>query len=139
MARKKTPKKEIYTDYALEEGEQMALMEWAELEVGKYPELEWLYHNANGELRNKTVAKRLKALGVKPGIPDLCLPVSRGGYHGLYIELKRPSGEGKISDDQARCMEFLISQGYFVRVCLGFDEAVAAITSYLEKPYSKKL
>lgn len=125
-------KKELYTDYALEEGEQMALMEWAELEAVKYPELEWLYHNANGELRNKVVAKKLKALGVKPGIPDLCLPVPRGGHHGLYIELKRPDGKGKISDAQMSCMEFLICQGYFVRVCHGYDEAVATILAYLK-------
>lgn len=71
-----------------EEEEQAILFRWAELSRATMPELEMLYHIPNGGLRSKTEAARFKAAGVKAGVPDICLPVARGEYHGLYIELK---------------------------------------------------
>ena len=41
-----------------------------------------------GGKRDAKTATILKRQGVKAGVPDLHLPVARGGYHGLYIELK---------------------------------------------------
>lgn len=38
--------------------------------------------------RDKATAVALKRQGVKAGVPDICLPVARNGYHGLHIELK---------------------------------------------------
>ena len=72
--------------------EQMTLFSWAAMQSGKYPELNLLYHVPNGGSRHKAEAGRLRAEGVKAGVPDLCLPVARGQYHGLYIELKRQRG-----------------------------------------------
>ena len=68
---------------ASESQEQQALFEWAELSKRCFPELELLFHVPNGGARSKATAGRLKAEGVKPGVPDLCLPVPRGAYHGL--------------------------------------------------------
>lgn len=42
--------------------------------------------------RNKAEAVKLKQMGVKAGIPDLCLPVPMGMYNGLYIEMKYDTG-----------------------------------------------
>lgn len=77
--------------------EQTELFAWAELLRGRFPELRLLYHVPNGGSRNRIEAARLQAQGVKAGVPDLCLPVARGKYHGLYIELKRTRG-GRISE-----------------------------------------
>lgn len=73
---------------ALESVEQECLMRWVQFVAGKYPELELLYHIPNGGTRNKREAEHLRRQGVKAGVPDLCLPVPRGEFHGLYIELK---------------------------------------------------
>lgn len=80
--------------------EQMTLFSWAAMQSGKYPELNLLYHVPNDGSRHKAEAGRLRAEGVKAGVPDLCLPVARGQYHGLYIELKRQRG-GRTSDHQS--------------------------------------
>ena len=63
--------------------EQQSLFRWAAYQSGKYPELKLLYHVPNGGSRNKAEAGRFKAEGVKAGVPDLCLPVPRGEFHGL--------------------------------------------------------
>ena len=110
--------------------EQEALFRWAAYERGKWPELEKMYHIPNGGSRNKAEAARLKAQGVRAGVPDICLPAARGCYHGLYIELKRRNG-GRVSEAQREWIEYLENAGYCARVCHGWDEARETIEKYL--------
>lgn len=114
-----------------EDTEQAHIFEWAAWASGKYPELDLMHHIPNGGKRSKSEAARFKAQGVKAGVPDIFLPCARGGYHGLYIELKRTKG-GKISTAQKEWIDALRGQGYKVIVCYGFDEAREVIISYLE-------
>ena len=71
-----------------EGGAQEMLFRWITYQLDEYPELALLYHIPNGGKRDAKTATILKRQGVKAGVPDLHLPVARGGYHGLYIELK---------------------------------------------------
>ena len=112
-----------------EEREQIALMQWAAYQESVYPELHWLHHIPNGGMRSKATAGKLKAAGVKAGVPDLCLPVPRGGYAGLYIELKY--GKNKPSEHQLEWLEYLSGAGYKTAVCYGFEEARNVILEYL--------
>ena len=113
-----------------EKEEQTALMKWAVLSAGRRPELRLIYHIPNGGSRNAIEARNLKAQGVKAGVPDICLPVARKGYHGLYIELKRQQG-GRVSEAQDGWIKALNEQGYLAKVCAGFMEAVRLIEDYL--------
>ena len=110
--------------------EQQCLFRWAEFQSVRYPELKLLYHVPNGGSRKKSEAGRFKAEGVKAGVPDLCLPVARGGYHGLYIELKRLK-HSKTSEDQKAWIAQLNEQGYCAVVCKGWEAAAKVITEYL--------
>lgn len=112
--------------------EQATLFSWAKMVSHKRPELRLLYHIPNGGHRSKSEAARFKAEGVKPGVPDLCLPVARGPYHGLYIELKRQKG-GKVSDAQKEWIAALTTQGYLAEVCYGWKDAAALIEDYLDE------
>ena len=113
-----------------ESAEQQCLFRWAVYQSGRFPELALLYHVPNGGSRKKAEAGRFRAEGVKAGVPDLCLPVARGGFHGLYIELKRQKGS-KTSDDQKRWLSELGKQGYFTALCKGWEDAAKVITDYL--------
>lgn len=114
-----------------EDTEQAHIFAWAAWASGKYPELDLMHHIPNGGKRSKSEAARFKAQGVKAGVPDIFLPCARGGYHGLYIELKRTKG-GKLSAAQKEWIDALRGQGYKVIVCYGFDEAREVIINYLE-------
>ncbi len=113
-----------------EAAEQEVLIQWCEWRQVKYPELKLIYHIPNGGSRNKIEAVNLKKQGVKAGVPDLCLPVARKGFHGLYIEMKY--GKNRITKYQKEWLEDLKKQGYFVAVCYGAYEAEQVITEYLE-------
>lgn len=113
-----------------ESQEQIALFQWVNLQSHKYPLLELLYHIPNGGKRDIGTARKLKAEGVRAGIPDLCLPVSKGEYHGLYIELK--AGKNKPTANQCEWIEKLSKQGYYVAVCWGFEECRKVLIDYLK-------
>lgn len=114
----------------LESDEQKMLFRWAEYAVCTYPELGLLYHVANGGSRNAREAHNLKLQGVKAGVPDICLPVPRGGYGALYIELKRVK-RGRVSEEQRIWIDALSRAGNRAVVCKGFEEARKEIESYL--------
>lgn len=98
----------------------------------KWPELALLHHIPNGGRRDAVEARHLKEQGVKPGVPDLCLPVARGRYHGLYIEMK--TEKGHTSGAQDWWIEHLAAQGNFVEVCHGWESAVRVLEWYLSLP-----
>ena len=112
-----------------EADEQEALMQWAAVQSCKWPELQLLHHIPNGGKRNAAEAAHFKRLGVKPGVPDLCLPVPRQGYHGLYIEMK--CGRGKLSDCQREWLQALREQGYCCIVSYSWTDAAKQIEAYL--------
>ena len=115
--------------------EQRALFDWAAYAQNRWPELGLLYHIPNGGSRDPREAHNLRMQGVKPGVPDICLPVPRNGYAALYIEMKRKSG-GVLSDNQRVWLKALNRAGNRAVVCYGFDEARETILEYLrgEKP-----
>lgn len=90
-----------------------------------------MHHIPNGGYRSRAEAGRFKAAGVKPGVPDICLPAAKRGYHGLYIELK--AADGKVTDTQRAWLLALAKQGYFCRVCYGAEEAISVIAWYVKK------
>ena len=115
----------------LEDAEQRIIFQWAAMETAAHPELGLLYAIPNGGKRAIKTAIALKAQGVKSGVPDMCLLVARGGYHGLYIELKRQKGS-TVSETQKSWLTALAEQGYKAVVCKGAEEAIGTIKEYLQ-------
>ena len=115
---------------ASESEEQQALFEWAALKSGNFSELSLMFHIPNEGKRSKSYGGRLKAEGLKAGVPDIFLPVARGNYHGLFIEMK--SNKGKVLESQLCWLEQLRTQGFKTVVCYGWVEAAAVIEKYLQ-------
>ena len=109
--------------------EQISLFAWAERNKEIIPELGLMYHVPNEGKR--TNGGLLKMAGMKSGVPDICLPVARKDFHGLYIEMK--FGLNKPTKDQKAYMELLQQQGYKTAVAYGYEEAREIIRNYLAK------
>lgn len=115
--------------------EQAALIRWTAdpQSLILHPELHLLFHIPNGGKRNPAEARHLKQMGVKAGVPDLCLPVARHGFHSLWIELK--TKKGRTSEAQDGWLKELAQQGHAVYICRGWADAAYTISSYLsDKP-----
>ncbi len=111
-----------------EHQEQAALIQWFQV---AYPTIKTrLFAIPNGTNKSRAAASRHMAEGLRSGVPDLMLPIPRGDYHGLFIELKRSKG-GRLSDTQKDWLAFLSGQGYMAVVCHGFDEAKDVRGKYL--------
>lgn len=105
-----------------EEIEQTKVIQYCSLR--KLP----VYAVPNGGKRNAKEAYYMKLSGTKAGVPDLCFPAARQGYHGMYIEMKW--GKNKPTALQEEWIALLIENGYFVRVCYNFAEAKDVIDWY---------
>ena len=118
-----------------EHDEQRAVIDWRDLHLRQYPELDLLYSNLNGAMMGGgriggIRANREKAAGMRPGVSDLFMPVARHGYHGIYIEMK--TYKGTPSENQLEFINAVSEQGYYAIVCYGADEAIEILEWYVE-------
>lgn len=111
--------------------EQSTFVEWCDW--NRVP----VYHVPNGGSRNPAEAANLKRQGVKPGVPDLCIPVPADGYHGLYIEMKY--GRNKLTKEQRGWMDTLMRNGYMCFVCYSAERAIEATREYLRHAGDNRL
>jgi hypothetical protein len=123
---KQLPKKDTMSEHA----HQCAVMTWSRLALKQRPELDYLVAIPNGGARHIAVARKLKAEGVKKGFPDLQLNLPRGGFAGLFIELK--SLTGRTSPEQKEWLKRLNAGGNRAVVCKGWLAAQTEIINYLD-------
>ena len=124
-----------------EHTEQEAVFIWASMMEAQYPELRLLYAIPNGaklpRRKNKSgqwyspEGVKLKAEGMRPGMPDMALAVPRQGWHGLFIEMKN-GYKNKPKPHQVSLLDALSGQGYLATVCHSTAEAIETISDYLE-------
>ena len=110
-----------------ESQEQCAVIKWADAQ----PEIcGRLMSIPNGANKSPATAAKFKREGLRPGVPDLFLPIAKHEYHGLWIEMKRRKG-GKLSDAQKMWIEILRYEDYAAYCCEGADEAISTIKKYM--------
>lgn len=113
-------KKPVYA--SSEDAEQEAVVEYCDLL--HIP----IVHIPNEGKRSLSYAARMKKMGLRSGFPDLLVPLARGGYHGLFIEMKY--GKNKTTKEQKEWLERLSAEGYACTVCYNAAEAIKTIESY---------
>lgn len=117
-------KKAVIRDVPKEDEEQIVAATWLTKKNILF------FHVPNGGYRNAIEGSKFKRMGVRSGVPDICIPIARKGYHGLWIELKRVSG-GRLSDTQQWWRDALRREGYKWEMALGADEVIKLVTEYL--------
>lgn len=117
-------------NHQAETEEQAALIAWADKTVidgiciGDY-----LIHIPNEGKRGPKAAWDAKRLGLRKGVPDLFLALPRGGYAGLWIEMK--SIGGKVTTEQQLWLLRLRNSNYRAEICEGLEAAKKALFQYL--------
>lgn len=112
-----------------EHTEQCFLMQWCEVSTGRLPELAAVFAVPNFARVSPRWGAWMKAEGKRAGVPDIILPVPRGPFASLYIELKvKPN---RVSPEQLIWHERLRRLGNRVEVCWTWHEARLVIEGYL--------
>lgn len=124
-----------------EHDEQAAVINWAFDNMAEYPELDLLHAIPNGAMLGggRIGAMRmnyLKAEGLRPGVCDLFLPVARGGYFGLYIEMKTDTGT--LSENQKEFIRAVQEQGFMALTARGRWVAIEALEKYMKQKPTKR-
>lgn len=111
---------------------QIVCLKWFRLQ---YPHLKLnLFSIPNGAALQGAPTERAKQWnrlaqeGATPGAADLFLAVGNGQSHGLFIEMKSPTG--KLSDTQIAFRQSVMQQGYSYVVCYSLFEFINLITNY---------
>jgi hypothetical protein len=86
----------------------------------------WWFHAANGEARDPRAAAKLKAMGVKPGVPDLTLISPAGVAH--FLEVKRPGG--RLSEPQEAFAAWAAGHGVPFSAADSLSHARAILTRW---------
>lgn len=119
-------------NHQAETEEQAALITWADKTVidgiciGDY-----LIHIPNEGKRGPKAARDAKRLGLRKGVPDLFLALPRGGYAGLWIEMKARGGQSTV--EQFLWLKKLDNVGYVATTCFSFSQAKDTVVKYLNK------
>lgn len=117
-------------NHQAETEEQAALIAWAGKTVidgiciGDY-----LIHIPNEGKRGPKAARDAKRLGLRKGVLDLFLALPRGGYAGLWIEMKAIGG--KVTAEQQLWLLRLRNSNYRAEVCEGLEAAKKVLFQYL--------
>ena len=114
---------------ANEDSEQTIVFDWRRWAENAHPELRLLHHCPNGGSRNKIEAGKLKRMGVLAGVADIHLPVPKGIYAALYIEMKY--GSGRLEDSQKRFLLAAAGVGNYCAVCYDAQTAINIIDEYI--------
>lgn len=119
----------------------------------QYPDVIFRSDFASGLHLTESQAAKHKRMQSGRAFPDLFIFESRHGYHGLGIELKKDGTtvivkigprKGKISADQHIQEQYSLLQklqrkGYYADFAIGYDNAIAIIDWYMEKPQNASI
>lgn len=119
-------------DTRTEHSEQSAFFDWVRMQSSLHPVMNWIHAIPNGaSLSSKKEAIKLKEEGLTPGICDVFIPWASRGFHGFYIEFKRPGKLDQVRPGQKNFMAFCETAGILAQVYDNADDAVDALKWYL--------
>lgn len=97
----------------------------------QYPQV--MYCASLGGQYQRYISQRNKAksTGYVKGFPDLGVYEAKGGYHGLFIEIKQKGGYP--TKDQKYWIEQLNKKGYYACCVKGLDNIIQVIDDYMNE------
>lgn len=122
---------------------QIMLMQWLKLQ---YPNVLANASQvlASAPLKYPKYAAKMKAAGNTSGWPDIFIAEARGGFHGLFIELKSETAKVFLKRSEKPATEHIAKQiavleglrerGFKAELCIGFEAAKKVLDDYLNLP-----
>lgn len=113
---------------------QIEIFNWIREQEPKHPVLKTIFHTPNSFFgTNFGVITHLKKMGMRKGVYDIIVPVSKGNYAGLWIEVKKP--KGKLSLEQLQYIDLINNHSdhpTLFKTTFDAEEGIQIIKSYLK-------
>lgn len=97
-----------------------------------HPEARKIFHIPNEGKMSAIAGAILNREGRQKGVADLFLPVARGGFHGLWIEVKIPGD--KLTDEQRTFGRQVVGDGYQFFAIWDSQAGIDTVMNYLGLP-----
>lgn len=88
-----------------------------------------IIHYPSEGKRSIYFGRLLKSLGMKKGVVDLFIAVTKRGYGGAWIELK--SADGVLTKEQKKFLADMKEQNFFTFCAWSVEEAIDILEWYL--------
>lgn len=112
-----------------EELQMFAFFDYCRAKAAHDPGYALAFHIPNESKASIPRRQSLKRAGLKKGVPDICVPVSSGEFHALYIEMKvKPN---RPSPEQIQLIDELNKVGNYACLCWSAEEAIDILDLYL--------
>jgi len=121
--------KDGMTNYNTEASLQTAVINYIKL---LYPDVRYCASLGGQYQKFVSQRKKAKATGYVSGFPDLQITEARGGFYGLFIELKL-NKQCYPSQNQVKWINDLNDRGYKAVICKGLDDTLTEIDNYLKQ------
>lgn len=114
--------------------EQQAVVSWFRLayrnsNIIAIPNGQWI---AGRGKQKYALINKYKAEGLMPGVSDLLICEMRGGFGGLWLEMKdNGKTRASVSQEQRDWIGKMIRSGYRASWASGFDEAKEIVEIYM--------
>ena len=113
---------------------QIDIFNWIREQETKHPVLRTIFHTPNSFFgTNFGVITHLKKMGMRKGVYDIIVPVSKENYAGLWIEVKKP--KGKLSLEQLQYIDLINNHSDFptlFKTTFDAREGIQIIKDYLK-------
>ncbi len=89
-------------------------------------------HIVNEGRRSFSQGSKLKKIGLRKGVSDYFIGLPRGGYYGVWIEMKiKNRKRARVSPDQIEWVSLMRCAGFYAFVSYGGDEAIQFMKDYI--------
>jgi hypothetical protein len=117
-----------------ESADQRAVFAWAVREVLEHGRLELgLMYMIPEAARRSFVLREILQNGQLQLAPNVCVPVPKGVYGALYLDLRPAKDKRRKPDERDLMMELFRESGYAAVTAYGTDEAIAFVQRYLDE------
>jgi len=96
----------------------------------KYPKVQYCASLGGQYQKYQSQRNKAKATGYVKGFPDLGIYVAKGGYYGLFLEIKE---KGYATKEQKAWIDYLKQNGYYATIAKGLDECISIIDKYMSQ------
>lgn len=107
---------------------QRQIIEWC----NHIPELRnMVIHIPNEGKRTISMGRKLRQIGLRPGVADLFIPIPRHGYNGVWVEIK--SKHGVLRENQREFLSDMEKQGYLTFISRSLEDFMQKINAYMKQ------